>query len=912
MTTRFLLIAALIAVAICASSTERHFRIAVVAPAPYDGALMIEEPFEAQVGMARNIVVGRVTDVVSFKEPGTIKTRIQIEVEEYVKGGGPTALTLTVDGGSVGNETLDVGGVPRFVSGERVLLLLDGSTQPKLLNRWQSKFSLAGTQAFQTGERRSQSIRALEQSLSSALGAAVDIPEDNTEITSLAFATYCAPWSTASLPVVFEVNPTSPGSGGPTGANFSRLSYESWHAWQALGNSYPSFSYGGTTSRDGSNHSDGFNTIAWASDLGSGTLGVNWCATSGGVRYDSDTLLNNVDFNWDADDSNGISSTSYSLQSVMEHELGHGLGMGHSDQTCNGSASTPLMCPAISNGVRKVILADDQAGAASIYPLSGGAPGTPSNLNLTQGSGSNSLTWNASSGSPLAYDIERSDANCSGWKPVGTVKVTSFVDNDFGGGLAAGSNCYRVKALGVGGDSGWSNTATATTDVPGTVSVSPDDATIAPMAPVSFDATYSHTGGWAELDRVDLVVGIDYSQAIDGCWVLYRVDLNHLYLRSDTGSYVDAGAPGSGSTVANSRCRLLAGSSSVSTNGDDEITVSFRLQFKDAFIGTHNLILRAHQTNDPWSAPAALGTVSVSNSGEPGTVSVSPAGATVAPMAPTSFDATYSHTGGWAELDRVDLVAGVNYSQAINGCWVLYRVDLNRLYLRSEAGAYVDAGAPGSGSTVANSRCRLLAGSSSVSTNGDEITVSFRLQFKDAFIGTHNLILRAHQLNGPWSDSANLGTVAVEDSGEPGTVSVSPSGATVAVMTPISFDATYSHTGGWAELDRVDLVAGVNYSQAINGCWVLYRVDLNRLYLRSDTGAYLDAGAPGSGSTVANSRCRLLAGSSSVSTNGDEITVSFRLQFKDAFIGTRNLILRAHQMNGPWSDSATLGTVTVE
>jgi hypothetical protein len=116
----------------------------------------------------------------------------------------------------------------------------------------------------------------------------------------------------------------------------------------------------------------------------------------------------------------------------------------------------------VANGVRKTILADDRAGAAAIYPLSGSPPGAPSNLAVDAGDGENDLSWTASIGTKHAYDIERSSTGCTGsFKSINTVagNVTTFTDDNYGDGLSTGNWCYRVKALGTGGDSAWSNTA---------------------------------------------------------------------------------------------------------------------------------------------------------------------------------------------------------------------------------------------------------------------------------------------------------------------------------------------------------------------------------------------------------------------------------------------------------------------
>ena len=434
---------------------------AIVAPAAYDAVLMEEVSVEQQAREAGLIVYGTVTDVDPRRTGNGYVTDVTLEVGGAIRGTAGATLEFTLQGGAVGNAGLAVGGVPNFLTGEKVLLFFDNASNKQLLRLWQGKLTLAGNEALQPEEKRRIPLATLETRLGGALNKPVDLPNDGPSASSQPFVTSdpCPPWQLGDLPVVFDVNPASPGTGGPAGTDYARLAYNSWHAWQALNDSYPAFSFGVITSRGQA--VDWLNTVGWG-NLSSGVLGVNHCAWSGDERIDSDTLIDRDSFTWDADDSNGISSTAYSLQAVMEHELGHGLSLGHSNMTCNGSASTPLMCPAVANGTRKIILPDDRAGAAFMYGQSGAAPGAPSGLAVTGSGTSRTLNWTASSGTKHAYDIERSSTGCSGsFKSINTIAATgtSFVDNNYGDGLGSGTWCYRVKALGTGGDSGWSNTS---------------------------------------------------------------------------------------------------------------------------------------------------------------------------------------------------------------------------------------------------------------------------------------------------------------------------------------------------------------------------------------------------------------------------------------------------------------------
>jgi hypothetical protein len=437
--------------------------IAVVAPPAYDGVVIsVPSSLEEQVALADVIVVGEVTDVRSRRVPDGIETDVTIAREQTLKGPSGASISVTLPGGEVGDVGIQVGGVPNFLVGERVLVFVsERNGRREMARLWHSKYALAGDRAIQLESNTQMSIAALEQRLSNALGRPTQIDEEDAIVSMPFQATYCGAWPLASQPVPHYVNTAGPGSGGPAGLAFLALVYDSLHNWQALSNSHVSFVVAGTTSASPMSTGDGLSVVGWANITTPNVLGQNGCQynPSTGSILESDTRIDTSGPVWDPDES--ISPGAFSLRAVMEHELGHGLGLGHTQVSCDGSASTPLMCAFVSAGVRKRILMDDAAGAQARYPLSGSPPGAPSNLNVTVASASsNSLSWSASSGAVVSYDIERSSTGCGGsFASIQTVAAaaTSYLDNGYGGGLPAGSYCYRVKALGRGGDSGYSN-----------------------------------------------------------------------------------------------------------------------------------------------------------------------------------------------------------------------------------------------------------------------------------------------------------------------------------------------------------------------------------------------------------------------------------------------------------------------
>jgi hypothetical protein len=347
-------------------------------PAPA-GALVVRLSVEELTTEADQIVVGRVVALTShLTAAGTsIETDVTIAVESALKGPGSQQLVVTVPGGQVGDLQQWEGGVPNFLAGERVLLFLSESPTfgVGLAELWQGKYSLVGDQAVQPETRERTPLSEIERGVASALGSPVSITPSHETAMEAPFVTWtgCA-WSCAPGYYVNPNNPV-PANGGPNGNAFVTLVQQSHQQWVNLPD-FMNWIYLGNTIRAGAAAVNDRNNDVRYADLdnppyGPGVLGVNTCFSSWGRRLDSDTRVDSTrpfPGLWDPDDSNGIGAAEYSLQSALEHELGHAEGLDHTNVTCDGTALTPLMCPFLGMGQRKTILADDAAGAAALYP----------------------------------------------------------------------------------------------------------------------------------------------------------------------------------------------------------------------------------------------------------------------------------------------------------------------------------------------------------------------------------------------------------------------------------------------------------------------------------------------------------------------------------------------------------------
>jgi hypothetical protein len=155
----------------------------------------------------------------------------------------------------------------------------------------------------------------------------------------------------------------------------------SFETWEAIESSSIRFQYSGTTNAEPFVFFDFINSLGFVSDAdleGSGILGAtNWIFfTFTGEIAESDIFFNSF-FDWSVD-PNGEAG-HFDFQSVVTHEIGHFLGLGHSSTgimetsglrrtLVEGSAIMyPFAYPAGSTAGRTPV-ADDIAGISVLYP----------------------------------------------------------------------------------------------------------------------------------------------------------------------------------------------------------------------------------------------------------------------------------------------------------------------------------------------------------------------------------------------------------------------------------------------------------------------------------------------------------------------------------------------------------------
>jgi len=170
----------------------------------------------------------------------------------------------------------------------------------------------------------------------------------------------------SQVPFVYN-NGNIPAEVNPDGSTVMGKAYQAWNnvVTSIFKFEFDTTSYNGCPSLvkecKGRQYFNGDNEIAWLDIREPSVLGVTWYGTS---IEEFDMALDNADFNWyDGINPSDIPNNAIDLQTVWSHELGHALGLGHSN--VNGAVMEPYYA-----GPLRILHQDDIDGITSLYPAS--------------------------------------------------------------------------------------------------------------------------------------------------------------------------------------------------------------------------------------------------------------------------------------------------------------------------------------------------------------------------------------------------------------------------------------------------------------------------------------------------------------------------------------------------------------
>jgi hypothetical protein len=236
---------------------------------------------------------------------------------------------------------------------------------------------------------------------------------------------------------------------------------------------------------------------------------------SKGNRLDSDIVFYEGAYTWFA--FSGCSKGLY-IENVGVHELGHMLGLGHSEV----SAAAMYYKASYCSQKALVLDPDDIAGIEAQYPPVGNVapPAAPSQLaaavNGSNPTSSLVLSWQDNAGDEKGFRVERS-LNGSSFSQIAQVgtNVKSYTDS----GLASGTTYYyRVAAYNDGGASAFSNTASGQTQAEAETNTAPVVSTTNPGDGASYpeNVAISFSGSAVDTQDGDLTSKLKWTSSLSG------------------------------------------------------------------------------------------------------------------------------------------------------------------------------------------------------------------------------------------------------------------------------------------------------------------------------------------------------------------------------------------------------------
>jgi len=458
--------------------------------------------------------------------------------------------------------------------------------------------------------------------------------------------------------------------------------------------------------------------------------------------------------------------------------------------------------------------------------------------------------------------------------------------------------------------SGWENLGTWAiySDVPPVpVSVSPSAQYSLPNQFATLTSVCSSAGGSRNINKVGFSVGPLTTPNVT-VFGEYVASTNLLYLANASGTYIGGFAPGSNNVITTPLASLNCAATSVSAT-ESALTINWSMSISSALLGVQGVDLIASDKLGEGSNWVNLGTWTVSQEAAPLAVSVTPNPAASLTTKPELITSTCSSVGGAGNLSGVGLSVGQLTSPAAS-LYAKYVAGTNSLYLANAAGTYVGGFAPGSNHVITTSLASLNCEATSVSASGGQLSVSWSLTPSSSLAGSQGVYVLASDKYGMTSSWQQLGNWQLSQEMPPVAVSVSPNPLYSQPGGSMIFSTTCSSTGGPGNLNKVGLSLGALASPSTT-LYAQYVAGSNLLYLADASGNYQGGIAPGSATGITTSLGTLDCEHTTVTSSGNQVTVTWRVIPSTSFQGTEGVYLNVVDNFGMTSGWTRLANWTV-